>query len=79
VNFFGRKKKPPGCPGGLVSSVRFFSLRARLSSAGAVREPKVGKEEAGKTHGPQCSTGLTGSVKRAVFDDLRCVMQVSEQ
>jgi hypothetical protein len=62
----------------LVSSVRCFSLRARLSSAGAVEEPKVGKEKRAETHGPQCSTQPLETVKRAVFTTCGCDVLVSE-
>lgn len=43
--------------------MRFFGLRARLSSASAAREPKVAIKEAVEAHGPECSTRARHRVK----------------
>jgi hypothetical protein len=45
------KKKPPGSPAVCLDSVRWLQLRADLSSAGAVREPKVKAKKVSASHG----------------------------
>jgi hypothetical protein len=47
----GGKKKPPGDPAVSLERLRAFQLRVGLSSAGAVREPKVAKKEGKTLHG----------------------------
>jgi hypothetical protein len=45
------EKKPPGLPAVSGGAVLFQGSGLDLSSAGAVREPKVAKEKHGQMHG----------------------------